>query len=246
MALLLSSLSPAHRLALGTLPLVLAWPTLYIANPAVALIAQWGAFLTSWLSDRYATGQGWTPDWYAQYRFYLTALVGGSVIFSRSFSLSSFLHSRVLHLPTCPAFFLYFLEVATTEYYSVPDAKMTKEHSSSTCEPASHPRVSSPLLSFLTATPLRSRPQRGSQEAHPEANRRAARKLCCRQEWRVVRTDQQEGVTRGEEAEGGGREEDGEFSRLVALRELELTSVRSFVGSRRRRRLRRRRRRRRK
>lgn len=49
-----------QRLALGVLPLVAAWPTLYLADPAVALIAQWLAFLASWVSDRWATGKGWS------------------------------------------------------------------------------------------------------------------------------------------------------------------------------------------
>jgi len=50
------------RLALGVLPLAVAWPTLYLADPAVALIAQWGGFLVSWVSDRWATGQGWSTS----------------------------------------------------------------------------------------------------------------------------------------------------------------------------------------
>ncbi|CED84865.1 mitochondrial 50s ribosomal protein l3 [Phaffia rhodozyma] len=68
------------RLFVGVLPIAYAWPTLYIANPAVALTAQWGGFLVSWIVDRWTAGQGWTPRWFATYRFYLTLVVGSSLI----------------------------------------------------------------------------------------------------------------------------------------------------------------------
>lgn len=63
------------RLALGAAPVAYAWPTLLL-DPAGALIAQWVGFTALWYADLKATGAGWTPKWYSQYRFYLSILVG--------------------------------------------------------------------------------------------------------------------------------------------------------------------------
>lgn len=63
------------RLALGAAPVVYAWPTLLL-DPTTALIAQWVGFTGLWYADLRATGAGWTPKWYSQYRFYLSILVG--------------------------------------------------------------------------------------------------------------------------------------------------------------------------
>jgi hypothetical protein len=63
------------RLALGAAPILYAWPTLLL-DPMSALIAQWVGFTGLWYADLKATGAGWTPKWYSQYRFYLSILVG--------------------------------------------------------------------------------------------------------------------------------------------------------------------------
>jgi hypothetical protein len=63
------------RLALGVAPVLYAWPTLAL-EPTTALIAQWAGFTGLWYADLKATGAGWTPKWYSQYRFYLSILVG--------------------------------------------------------------------------------------------------------------------------------------------------------------------------
>jgi hypothetical protein len=64
-----------RRLALGVAPILYAWPTLML-EPTSALIAQWAGFTGLWYADLKATGAGWTPKWYSQYRFYLSILVG--------------------------------------------------------------------------------------------------------------------------------------------------------------------------
>jgi len=69
----------AQRLALGAAPVAFAWPTLML-DPATALIAQWLGFTAMWAADMRATNMGWAPSWYAQYRFYLTLLVGTCII----------------------------------------------------------------------------------------------------------------------------------------------------------------------
>ncbi|EGG02044.1 uncharacterized protein MELLADRAFT_66561 [Melampsora larici-populina 98AG31] len=67
------------RYLLGTLPVLLAWPTLLLPGQ-LALASQWAAFTIVWYTDMIATGKGWTPKWYSTYRFGLTAIVGGSLI----------------------------------------------------------------------------------------------------------------------------------------------------------------------
>jgi len=67
------------RLALGTAPMLIAWPTLAM-QPMTALIVQWVGFTGLWYADSKATGAGWTPKWYSQYRFYLSILVGTCII----------------------------------------------------------------------------------------------------------------------------------------------------------------------
>lgn len=68
-----------RRLALGVVPVLYAWPTLYLA-PEMALAAQWAGFTGLWYADSKATSAGWTPKWYSQYRFYLSILVGTCII----------------------------------------------------------------------------------------------------------------------------------------------------------------------
>ncbi|KAH9818665.1 hypothetical protein DFH28DRAFT_1080582 [Melampsora americana] len=67
------------RYLLGTLPVLLAWPTLLLPGQ-LALASQWAAFTIVWYTDMIATGKGWTPKWYSTYRFGLTAIVGSSII----------------------------------------------------------------------------------------------------------------------------------------------------------------------
>jgi len=67
------------RLALGAAPVIYAWPTLAL-EPTMALIVQWVGFTGLWYADLRATGAGWAPKWYSQYRFYLSLLVGTSII----------------------------------------------------------------------------------------------------------------------------------------------------------------------
>ncbi|KDQ61073.1 hypothetical protein JAAARDRAFT_173588 [Jaapia argillacea MUCL 33604] len=67
------------RLILGAAPVMFAWPTLAL-QPTTALIVQWVGFTALWWADLKATGAGWTPPWYSQYRFYLSILVGTCII----------------------------------------------------------------------------------------------------------------------------------------------------------------------
>ncbi|KAI0695852.1 hypothetical protein C8T65DRAFT_583938 [Cerioporus squamosus] len=67
------------RLLLGAAPVVFGWSTLAF-EPVYALIAQWAGFTAMWWADLRATGAGWTPKWYSQYRFYLSILVGSCII----------------------------------------------------------------------------------------------------------------------------------------------------------------------
>ncbi|KAI0780399.1 hypothetical protein BD413DRAFT_1201 [Trametes elegans] len=67
------------RLLLGAAPVVFGWSTLAL-EPIHALIAQWVGFTGLWWADLRATGAGWTPKWYSQYRFYLSILVGTCII----------------------------------------------------------------------------------------------------------------------------------------------------------------------
>ncbi|KAI0748649.1 hypothetical protein C8Q80DRAFT_1172960 [Daedaleopsis nitida] len=67
------------RLLLGAAPVVFGWSTLAL-EPMSALIAQWVGFTGMWWADLRATGAGWAPKWYSQYRFYLSILVGTCII----------------------------------------------------------------------------------------------------------------------------------------------------------------------
>lgn len=68
-----------QRLAFGIVPLLAAWPTTFLSH-GLALIAQWTAFTGAWVIDQRAGTQGWTPNWYSTYRFYLSIAVGFSII----------------------------------------------------------------------------------------------------------------------------------------------------------------------
>lgn len=68
-----------QRLIVGTLPLLAAWPTTFLTH-GLAIVAQWFAFTGTWVLDQRATTLGWTPAWYATYRFYLSIIVGFSII----------------------------------------------------------------------------------------------------------------------------------------------------------------------
>ncbi|WRT68562.1 uncharacterized protein IL334_005539 [Kwoniella shivajii] len=67
------------RLILGIVPVLAAWPTL-LATHGVALAVQWFGFTGMWLLDQRATIAGWTTSWYSTYRFYLSLIVGFSII----------------------------------------------------------------------------------------------------------------------------------------------------------------------
>jgi len=67
------------RLLLGAAPVIFGWSTLAF-DPMNALILQWAGFTGLWYADLRATGAGWTPAWYSQYRFYLSILVGTCII----------------------------------------------------------------------------------------------------------------------------------------------------------------------
>ena len=47
-----------------------------------ALISQFAAFVMLYYADTRATYRGWTPNWYAIYRFVLTFIVGASIVVS--------------------------------------------------------------------------------------------------------------------------------------------------------------------
>ncbi|KDQ16153.1 hypothetical protein BOTBODRAFT_130413 [Botryobasidium botryosum FD-172 SS1] len=68
-----------RRLLLGVAPVLYSLPTLVMA-PQLALAAQWAGFTGLWFADMKATGAGWAPIWYSQYRFYLSLLVGSCII----------------------------------------------------------------------------------------------------------------------------------------------------------------------
>ncbi|CAL1705664.1 unnamed protein product [Somion occarium] len=67
------------RLVLGAVPVVWAWSTLAF-DPMIGLILQWTGFTALWYADLKTTSAGWTPNWYSQYRFYLSILVGSCII----------------------------------------------------------------------------------------------------------------------------------------------------------------------
>ncbi|KAG7575272.1 hypothetical protein FFLO_00436 [Filobasidium floriforme] len=67
------------RLALGVVPVLMAWPTTFMTH-GVSLAVQWAGFTGMWLLDQRASTHGWTPHWYSTYRFYLSIVVGFSII----------------------------------------------------------------------------------------------------------------------------------------------------------------------
>ncbi|GAA5860629.1 hypothetical protein JCM8547_005481 [Rhodosporidiobolus lusitaniae] len=69
------------RYLLGVAPVLAGWSTLLIPGQ-LALVGQWAAFFGMWYADQRATTNGWTPKWYSTYRFWLTSLVGGSILVS--------------------------------------------------------------------------------------------------------------------------------------------------------------------
>ncbi|GAA5999448.1 DUF3429 domain-containing protein [Rhodotorula paludigena] len=70
-----------RRYLLGVAPVLVGWGSLLIPGQ-MALITQWGAFFAQWYADQKAGSKGWTPKWYATYRFWLTSVVGGSILVS--------------------------------------------------------------------------------------------------------------------------------------------------------------------
>ncbi|GAA6024441.1 hypothetical protein JCM10207_005762 [Rhodosporidiobolus poonsookiae] len=70
-----------RRYMLGVAPVLAGWSTLLVTGQ-LALVAQWAAFFGMWYVDQRATTNGWTPRWYSTYRFWLTSVVGGSILIS--------------------------------------------------------------------------------------------------------------------------------------------------------------------
>lgn len=70
-----------RRYATGVVAPAVAWPTLLMA-PEYALISQFLAFTFLYYNDARAAAKGWTPPWYAMYRFVLTFVVGASIVLS--------------------------------------------------------------------------------------------------------------------------------------------------------------------
>jgi hypothetical protein len=68
-----------RRLILGTIPVLFAWPTTFLTH-GVALAVQWMGFTGMWFIDQRASTNGWTTPWYSTYRFYLSIVVGFSII----------------------------------------------------------------------------------------------------------------------------------------------------------------------
>jgi hypothetical protein len=69
------------RYAIGVLAPAVAWPTV-LMPVEYALITQFLAFNFLYYVDTRATYRGWTPSWYAIYRFVLTFIVGASIVIS--------------------------------------------------------------------------------------------------------------------------------------------------------------------
>ncbi|KAF1977351.1 hypothetical protein BU23DRAFT_452433 [Bimuria novae-zelandiae CBS 107.79] len=70
-----------NRYAIGVVASAVAWPTV-LMPVEYALISQFMAFTLLYYVDTRATYRGWTPPWYAIYRFVLTFIVGGSIVVS--------------------------------------------------------------------------------------------------------------------------------------------------------------------
>lgn len=67
------------RLIMGVAPALFAWPTTFLPH-GIALAAQWAGFTGTWMIDQKASTLGWTPSWFSTYRFYLSIVVGLSII----------------------------------------------------------------------------------------------------------------------------------------------------------------------
>ncbi|KAM7185555.1 Protein of unknown function (DUF3429) domain containing protein [Naviculisporaceae sp. PSN 640] len=69
------------RYGMGVVAPMLAWPTIFMPVEW-ALITQFLSFTGLYLADLRATSRGWTPVWYSNYRFVLTAIVGAAIFLS--------------------------------------------------------------------------------------------------------------------------------------------------------------------
>ncbi|KAM7195023.1 Protein of unknown function (DUF3429) domain containing protein [Rhypophila sp. PSN 637] len=69
------------RYVMGVAAPMLAWPTIFMPVEW-ALITQFLSFTGLYLADLRATTRGWTPGWYSNYRFVLTAIVGAAIFLS--------------------------------------------------------------------------------------------------------------------------------------------------------------------
>ncbi|GAA5992420.1 hypothetical protein JCM10908_000808 [Rhodotorula pacifica] len=69
------------RYLIGVVPVIAGWGSLLISGQ-LALIAQWATFFGQWYVDQRVTSRGWAPKWYATYHFWLTSVVGGSILIS--------------------------------------------------------------------------------------------------------------------------------------------------------------------
>ncbi|CAO2655857.1 Nn.00g046600.m01.CDS01 [Neocucurbitaria sp. VM-36] len=69
------------RYAIGVVAPAVAWSTLLMPIEG-ALITQFLGFVGLYYIDTRATYRGWTPPWYAVYRFVLTFIVGASLVLS--------------------------------------------------------------------------------------------------------------------------------------------------------------------
>lgn len=67
------------RYAIGVVAPAVAWSTLLMPIEG-ALITQFLGFVALYYVDVRATYRGWTPSWYAVYRFVLTFIVGASLV----------------------------------------------------------------------------------------------------------------------------------------------------------------------
>ncbi|KAF2866912.1 hypothetical protein BDV95DRAFT_503891 [Massariosphaeria phaeospora] len=70
-----------RRYAIGVVAPAVAWPTVLMPLE-YALITQFCAFTMLYYIDTRATYRGWTPPWFAIYRFVLTFLVGAAIVVS--------------------------------------------------------------------------------------------------------------------------------------------------------------------
>jgi len=77
---------PSHnrtrfRYGVGVAAPMVAWTTVFMPVEW-ALITQFLSFTSLYIADLRATTRGWTPHWYASYRFVLTAIVGAAIFVS--------------------------------------------------------------------------------------------------------------------------------------------------------------------